>query len=154
MYRKDRSQSGGGGVFIAVKREIPSHASLEYSDERDDNESLWVPVRMANLKELHLCAFYKPPNATSSCLDHLSNTILKVFDQNKSSHPNIVIAGDSTLVIMISWNTDPPSNHSTTPLMNCLLDLINSNAVTQHVTQPTHPASLKILDLALSSTPS
>lgn len=134
MYCKDRLQSGGGGILIAIKSEIPSHASLKYSDESDDNESIWVSVWMAKLKELHLCVYYKPPNAPSSRLDHLSNTILKVFDKNKNFHPNIVTAGDFNCGD-IPWNTDPPSitNNSTAPLMNCLLDLFNINAQTQHV---------------------
>ena len=53
----------------------------------------------------------------------------------------------------IDWKCDPPvvTNHSTPPLMNKLLDLINDHALTQHVTVSTRPASLKTLDLVLSS---
>ena len=56
----------------------------------------------------------------------------------------------------IDWKCDSPvvTNHSTAPLMNKLLDLINDHALTQHVTVSTRPASLKTLDLVLSSVPS
>ena len=56
----------------------------------------------------------------------------------------------------IDWKCDSPvvTNHSTAPLMNKLLDLINDLALTQHVTMSTRPASLKTLDLVLSSVPS
>ena len=117
-------------------------------------KALWVTVWMAKLKELHLCVFYKPPSAPASRFDHLLKTILKIFDKNKKCHPNIVIASDFNCGD-ISWTTDPPSvtNHKTAPLMNCLLDFGNNNALTQHLLKPTRLASLKTLDLVLSSKP-
>ena len=56
----------------------------------------------------------------------------------------------------IDWKCDPSSvtRHDSAPLMYKLLDLINCHALTQYVTVPTRPASLKTLDLVLSSVPS
>ena len=41
----------------------------------------------------------------------------------------------------------------TPPLMNRLLDLIDNHALKQHVAEPTRPASMKTLDLVLTSVP-
>ena len=55
----------------------------------------------------------------------------------------------------IDWSVEPPHpiNSTTAADMNSLLDLIEDNALTQHVTEPTRPASGKTLDLVLSSSP-
>ena len=154
VFRKERVNSGGGGIFIAVKSSIPASELLDISKNPED-ESLWASVHLAKQKTLYICAFYKPPSASSSRLDYLSESILKVFNANKKSHPYIVVSGDFNCGD-IDWKCDPPvvTNHSTAPLMNKLLDLINDHALTQHVTVSTRPASLKTLDLVLSSVPS
>ena len=68
---------------------------------------------------------------------------------------HIVVSGDLNCGD-IDWKCDPPmvTSHTTAPLMYRLLDLVNVHALTQYVTVPTRPASLKTLDLVLSSVPS
>ncbi|XP_048583255.1 uncharacterized protein LOC125562943 [Nematostella vectensis] len=153
VFRKERSGSGGGGIFIAVKHDIPSYELPDITTNPED-ESLWAAIRCANKKTVYICAFYKPPDAPATRLDFLQESIFKVFSQNKKSHPNIVISGDFNCGD-IDWRNDPPSitNHSTASMMQKLLDLISNNALIQHVTKPTRPVSLKTLDLVISSTP-
>ena len=154
MFRKERSDCGGGGVFIAVKSDIPAHELPDIASNPED-ESIWASIHIEKTKVLHVCAFYKPPSAPSTRFDFLSESILKVFDIHKKSHPNIVVSGDFNCRD-IDWKCDPPSvtRHDSAPLMYKLLDLINCHALTQYVTVPTRPGSLKTLDLVLSSVPS
>ena len=153
IYRKDRSHCGGSGLFIAVNASLPSHSVEDIAIDSTD-ESLWVSVRSSLRKELHLCAFYKPPSAPSSRLIVLSQALLRMFNKHKKSHPNVVIAGDFNCGD-INWKTSPPviTNPSTAAMMNTLLDFIDDHALTQYVTDPTRPASLKTLDFVLSSAP-
>lgn len=154
IYRKDRSHCGGGGIFIAVNATIPSYPLDNITTDPED-ESLWISVRASRRKELILCSFYKPPSAPSSRIDLLSQALLRVFAKHKKSHPNVVIAGDFNCGD-INWKVSPPLviNPSTAPMMNTLLDFIDDHALTQYVSDPTRPASLKTLDLVLSSVPS
>ena len=138
IHRADRLDRDGGGNFIAVIASIPSYVIEDLPVDPDD-ESLWVSVRTTRSKEIFLCAFYKPPSAPTSRIDLLSQVVHKVYDKNKKKHPNIVIAGEVT-------NPHPP-------LMNRLLDLIDNHALKQHVAEPTRPASMKTLDLVLTSAP-
>ena len=121
---------------------------------RQENESLWVPIHTAQTKELHLCTFYKPPSAPSTRLDFLAQSVSALYQRNKKSQPHIIIAGDFNFSD-INWKSEPPmpTNPATVSDMNTLLDFIEENALTQHVTEPTRPVSLKTPDLVLSSTP-
>jgi len=65
VFRKDRLGCGGGGVFIAVKSDIPAYELPDLA-ESPENESLWASIHLAKAKVLYICAFYKPPSAPSS----------------------------------------------------------------------------------------
>jgi len=136
-----------------IRADIPSTLDPSTNPSEDD-ESLWVRVHIGKSKNLYLCSFYKPPNAAVSRLDYLSQSLGKLYHTNKKSHPSIVIAGDFNLGD-IDWTLDPPvpTVPTTSTDMEHLLDLIDANALSQHVTMPTRPASQKILDLVLSSSP-
>ena len=56
----------------------------------------------------------------------------------------------------IDRKKDPPvpTKQDSASLMNSLLDFIEDHALTQYVTEPTCPASMKTLDLVLLSVPS
>ena len=154
VLRKERPNTDGGGVFVAVKSDIPVRKLPEIATDPED-ESLWASIHLTKKKILFVCAYYKFPAAPVSRLDLLFESMLKIFDMNKKSHPNIIISGDFNCGD-IDWNYDPPviSNHTMAPLMNKLLDLISDHALTQYVSSPTRPASMKTLDLVLSSVPS
>lgn len=138
---------GGGGNFVAVRNNIPSHL-LDYIPSSPEDESLWISLRTSHRKELILCSFYKPPSAPATRFDLLSQCLLKLYDKHKKRHPSVVIAGDFNCGD-IDWKVNPPSatNPSTAGMSNTLLDLIDDHALSQFVTEPTRPASLKTLDL-------
>ena len=139
---------------MAVKSSLPSSELASPHSTTEANESVWVPIHTSQTKELHLCSFYKPPSAPSTRLDFLAQSVSALYRRNKKSHPHIIIAGDFNFSD-INWKSEPPMpiNPATASDMNSLLDFIEDNALTQHVTEPTRPVSLKTPDLVLSSTP-
>ena len=153
VHRKDRSSSGGG-VFWAVKSTIAISELPELNDE-PDQEAIWASVKLGGAKELFLCSVYKPPSTqTLPCVNKLTTATYKIFDSHSRSHPNVIISGDLNLGDT-DWFEDPPS--TTNPLtsrgMSSLLEYIDKCAFTQHVIEPTRPASGRTLDLIISSTP-
>ena len=90
----------------------------------------------------------------STRLDFLAQSVSALYQRNKKSHPHIIIAGDFNFSD-INWKSESPmpTNPATASDMNTLLDFIEDNALTQHVTEPTQPVSLITPDLVLSSTP-
>ena len=139
---------------MAVKSSLPSSELASPHSTAEESESLWVSIHTAQTRELHLCTFCKPPSAPSTRLDFLAQSVLALYRRNKKSHPHIIIAGDFNFSD-INWKSEPPmpTNPATGSDMNTLLDFIEDNALTQHVTEPTRPVSLKTPDLVLSSTP-
>ena len=153
VLRKDRSSSGGG-VFWAVKSTIAISELPELNDE-PDQEAIWASVKLGGAKELFLCSVYKPPSTqTLPCVNNLTTATYKIFDSHSCSHPNIIISGDVNLGD-IDWFEDPSStsNPLTSRGMSSLLEYIDKCAFTQHVIEPTCPASGRTPDLIISSTP-
>ena len=70
IYRKERYDCGGGGIFIAVRTDIPSRLIGKLSTDPED-ESLWVFVRVSHNKELSYVYFtnhHQPPQHVSISL--------------------------------------------------------------------------------------
>ena len=106
IHRADRQHSGGGGSFFAVNSPIPSYVVDELPLVPDD-ELLWVSLRMSRTKEILLCAFYKPPSASATRIDLLSQSVFKAYARNNQKHPHIVIVGDFNCGD-IDWKKDAP----------------------------------------------
>ena len=53
---------GAGGVFICVKK---SFSVAENSTLIVDAELVWVKLTLSNMKQLHMCSFYRPPDNIS-----------------------------------------------------------------------------------------
>ena len=72
IYRKDRS-SRGGGMMLAVKHSIPSHAADILM------ESKTLCVHIGNEISLTLCLVYVPPNSLKlhiqSLCDYINTTV-------------------------------------------------------------------------------
>ena len=145
VFRRDRN-CHGGGVFQAIKSDLVSMEEPRFSNE---SEIIWTSLKLNNCKTLYLASFYRPPNSTPDVLVQLHDSINEVFTKT-FSHPNIVIGGDFNLGD-IDWNTAPYSGPSAQH--QTLLHLIDDFSLSQHVKEPTRPASWKILDLLLSTFP-
>jgi hypothetical protein len=63
VFRKDReetrTQTGGGGVFIAIRNDIVATHAIEYDT---DCEILWVQIKLVRGKNIIIGAFYRTPS--------------------------------------------------------------------------------------------
>ena len=66
VYRKDRNKHGGG-VFIAIRENLPS-----YQIQMDTSlEIIWVRLHIDSNNDVILGSFYRPPSSPTSALDDL-----------------------------------------------------------------------------------
>ena len=67
VYRKDRINRAGGGVFVAVKNSIVSQAE---NVTETSVESVWCSIKCPKSKTILVCSYYRPPNSDiASILD-------------------------------------------------------------------------------------
>lgn len=87
VYRKDRSESRGGGVIIAVKKELV----CSFVDIHSSLEILWVTVRL-DVRPSLIGVCYRLPGSTS----HFVETLNANLEQLQAKFPNcpVILAGD------------------------------------------------------------
>ncbi|CAH0724091.1 unnamed protein product, partial [Brenthis ino] len=136
VYRKDRihsssSKKDGGGVAIAVAKEIPSFRA-SYLD--NDHEIIWVIIETKinkNIRKLAVCAAYLPPPVK---LENLNN-ILENIDSASNKVDDIIVLGDFNMSF-ISWSSDARGHASassfSTPLGFSLIDFMALNNLHQY----------------------
>ena len=90
VYRKERHDCGGGGIFIAVKVDIPSNMIDNLSTDPED-ELLWVSVLVSINKELFSCVFYKQPLAPATRIDPSRRYYLRSFMGTSGPSPTIIL---------------------------------------------------------------
>ena len=129
VYRKDRTEGKGGGVFIAVK---DHYVSSHMADFDTDCEILWVKLEIASCRSLFLAAYYRPNANDAESLSKLNDSLEKL--PNKNSH--IWSAGDMNLP-GINWpsgsmksNCPSPSQHSQ------FLDILADHGLVQITDNP------------------
>lgn len=97
VYRKDRLEAAGGGVFIAVDKHI---ASAEVEIE-STCEVIWT--RITGLGDLRLIVgcFYRPPDSAGTVVESFKECLTSVVRR----YPNhaIVVGGDFNLP-SIDWD--------------------------------------------------
>lgn len=135
VYRRDRclsrgSKKDGGGVLVAVSRNIPSARVESWESECED---IWVTLQIncGNIvKRIALCVIYLPPpvrlESLGTFLENASNVMNHVSD--------VVIMGDLNLSF-IKWTKDSlnhliPSNYNCT-LGYTFVDFITENDLKQ-----------------------
>lgn len=163
VWRRDRDysstgQSRGGGVLIAVKRELSAHARPEWHSTAED---IWVTINFTGNKKnlpltLHLgCVYLCEQNrglSFSSQLANFCDKVLAVSTQNPSD--KLVIMGDFNLSA-ISWLSHAdhtylmPACNSNDSDQSELVDMLYLNNLGQynHVLN----GLSRILDLVLCS---
>ncbi|CAH2094962.1 unnamed protein product [Euphydryas editha] len=154
VYRRDRYSSSslksdGGGVLIAVSRDIPSSRVRNWET---DCEDLWVIININinnHIRKVALCAVYLPPPANSvslaNFLDNTSNIIDLVDD--------VILLGDFNLGC-INWISQNDHNYMLplcdSDILGCSLkDFICVNNLYQFNNIPN--CDNKMLDLVLST---
>ena len=92
IFRRDRSDRGGGGVLIAIKR--ASFKAVEEFNPESEAELQQLEISLAKITTLTgqrmlFCFCYRPPNEDSSWMDVFDNFLREVCDQ----FDNMVISG-------------------------------------------------------------
>lgn len=146
VWRRDRDyarcgQSRGGGVLIAVRRELAALARSEWNSTAED---FWISIKFLGNRSkpaftLHLgCLYLCPQNQGFSFSSQLTNFCEKVFNISiENSNDKVIILGDFNLSD-IAWT--PSSDHAyflpAFNLNNCnhteLSDLLNLSNLGQY----------------------
>ena len=147
MYRKDRTQNGGG-VFIATKDCL---ITAEEPDFGNDSEIIWASLQFKSSKPLLIASFYRPPGNNAQPLDALQSSFAKAM-KNSRRYANIIIGGDFNLGD-INWKNWTTTKASTRVIHQKFLDFLLNNTLSQLVDKITRPISNSILDLIVTSNP-
>lgn len=154
VYRRDRSnaelihKSEGGGVLVAISRQIHSKRMFNWESNLED---LWVIIDIPishSLRRVALCVVYLPPPVHSSMLNYFIDNCRLVLDDCDCK----CILGDFNLA-SINWNllNDTSCEYKVPGLCQPLIDLINTYGLKQHNSAVNK--SDRILDLVLSNMP-
>ena len=71
VYRRDRNNKKGGGVFILVRTNLQCLEPEELKTD-SDTEMIWVQITVTGSSHLYVNAFYRPPNIDSP--DYLASS--------------------------------------------------------------------------------
>ena len=148
VFRRDRV-SGGGGVFIAVKDNIPCYERTDLM--MDDTELLWCHLTLQD-QNILVGAFYRQERSKVDSLSNLSASLTSL--QNSVTLPYIILGGDFN-VPGINWKEDVLRAEN--PLQEKLLQVANDHLLTQMVPFTTRRhtnGTENVLDLLFTSHPS
>ena len=144
VYRKDRNKHGGG-VFIAIRENLPS-----YQIQMDTSlEIIWVRLHIDSNNDVILGSFYRPPSSPTSALDDLNDSLGHIKLQFPST--NIILGGDFNCP-GIDWHTETlTDSYVSTLLRETLIEIVDDYQLQQVVTFSTRGNNL--LDLCFTSHP-
>lgn len=153
IYRKDRvcssSKKDGGGVLIAISREISSSRIINWET---DDENVWVVLEFSNnnvSKRIALCVVYLPPPVKLEKL----NKFLDSVDNVTNHIDDLVVIGDFNMGFM-EWSANgsnmTPSNYNNA-LGYSLVDFMSINNIYQY--NSVSNCDDRFLDLVLSNIP-
>ena len=150
MFRKDRANGTGGGVFILISSELVS-TDPGFSVPKEV-EMVWAQIQVSGSKTISICSFYCLPNNSDQ---NYLNALKDIVTQIDTSANHVWIAGDFNLGD-IHWKTSslkPNSQH--TGMCEQLIDMVNDHGLTQMVDKPTRTTSTtsNTLDIFLTNTP-
>ena len=105
VYRKDRSNEGGGGVALLI-HSCYSSTEVTIPDTCSGSEIIWVEIELRNRKKLLVSSFYRRPNDhTTAQLESLQLSIEFVLSRYKSPNQSLTIGGDFNLPD-IDWDNN------------------------------------------------
>lgn len=146
LFRKDRSRTRGGGVLIAVNKQL-SCSTIKIAS---DLEIVWLICRSAPHSVL-LGVCYRPPKSSPDFSRELNSILNKL--SNKYPNARILLFGDFNFP-NIDW-TNLTSSAPNAKEANEFLDVCLNFNLTQLISQPTRVTSdvANILDLILTTDP-
>ncbi len=145
-YRKDREgDKRGGGVFISVDNKF---SSMEEPELDTNCEILWAKLSLTGSKDLHVGAFYRPPDTGSDYLDKLDQSLSRITHKE-----NLVMLGGDFNAPGIKWGDTPGVTEEcqTKGIHEKILDIAQDHLLEQVVEEPTRGTN--ILDLIFLSNP-
>ena len=113
-YCKDRKS---GGILVYVMNQLEATGGRTW---RDDIEAIWLEMRVEKSVIL-LCNMYRPPDASMSLMEGVSNMIEQALREGKE------------MVIMGDLNCNTLSPNSTT---NHLTSIMEDYQLTQLISEP------------------
>ena len=148
MFRKDRDNGTGGGVFILISSELVA-TDPGFSVPK---EMVWAQIQVSGSKTISICSFYRPPNNSDQ---NYFDALKDIVTQIDTSANYVWIVGDFNLGD-INWQTSslkPNSQH--TGMREQLIDMVNDHGLTKMVDKPTRTTSTmsNTLDIFLTNTP-
>lgn len=139
IYRKDRTGKRGGGVLLGVRKSLPSFII----DSNSSLEIVWVAV-IINMTKVLIGACYRPPDASTSFVNELRNSITTAVQLCPADSVNFL--GDFNFPL-INW---PNLSSSCRTSVNFIYLTLDFNLI-QVVNEPTRGSN--ILDLILTTAP-
>ena len=108
IFRKDRVNRKGGGVLLAVKKDLKSE-EIKVSN-RDDTETVYCKIKLNN-NTLIGGSVYRPTNSNADVSHKIAQKLHEIHNQNKNAL--FWIAGDFNNP-EVDWDTN--SSHCTNPI--------------------------------------
>ena len=147
VFRKDRVNRAGGGVFQAVEKDI----IVNHRDDFDSNcEILWTQcqVQSKKSKSILLGSFSRPHSSDMASLIELDVYLSKI---GNLINTNSVILGVDFNAPNISWGSNQVLDHLTTS--ERLMEMANEYVLEPLVKEPTriHGNTRNILDLVFTN---
>ena len=144
VYRKDRNRQGGG-VFIAVRTDIPS-CDVNIASSL---EIIWVQLHTISSSDVILGCFYRPPHLPPSILDNLRDSLQYIRSQFPGA--KIILGGDFNFP-GIDWSTGTLFESYISPtLRDTLITTMDDFLMQKVVIFPTRGTN--ILDLCFTTDP-
>jgi hypothetical protein len=141
-FRLDRTLQDGGGVMAWTRHSLVSKRRMDLHIDR--LELAWVEVRIPNHKML-LGVCYRQPDTKGTYGENFWGKLQTSLELARATGiPNIIITGD--------LNADPQTDRRAKTSLDFFL---NTNHLTQHITEPTRvtPTRSSILDLIITNYP-
>ena len=143
IYRRDREEKGGGGIFIGVKKKFKS----VLISKGKFSESVFVKIPVFKKPPVIVSCIYRAPDLSLDQCQNLCEDIREVKAKFKRSV--FWLAGDFNLPD-IDWNYFSTTGHNYSRSINQIfLDLICELGLSQTVDRPTRGKN--ILDLVFTS---
>lgn len=144
LFRKDRVQSRGGGVLVAVKNSLEACVI----ETNSCLEILWIALCLPARTTCVIGVCYRPPDSSHEFPDYLNESLS--FVQDKYPTSPIFLAGDFNYP-NIEWQSCRPLDGTRKRECQYFLDVLSSFDLHQIVSAPTRNDSL--LDLILTTEP-
>ena len=144
IHRRDRTNRQGGGVFVAVRKDVKSSRQSEIET---DCENVWVKLEIPNSPNIYICSYYRP-----NVNDNESNIALTTSLERLPRNCSTYIAGDFNYP-GIKW--PEATIQANTPYYNLhadFIDTLHDHGLEQVVYHKTREDNT--LDLLVTNNPS